>query len=76
MDLYDPVSITHAADELKKIEEELHIFSMLQNTTSMMIADDIEVNNAAASTSSHDLVDGKYEQHMVAKYVELKRPFD
>lgn len=33
-----------------------------------MITDDLEVNNAAASTSSTVLVDGKYEQHMAAKY--------
>ncbi|KAL9573457.1 hypothetical protein ACKAV7_002001 [Fusarium commune] len=51
MDLYDPVSITHAVDELKRI------------------TDDIEVNNAAASTSSAILVDGKYEQHMVANHM-------
>jgi NADP-dependent 3-hydroxy acid dehydrogenase YdfG len=29
MDLYDPVSITHAVDELKKNEAKLHILSML-----------------------------------------------
>ncbi|KAL5611143.1 hypothetical protein FOBRF1_007260 [Fusarium oxysporum] len=53
MDLYDPVSITLAVDELKKNEAKLHIL----------------INNAAASTSSTDLVDGKYEQHMVANDV-------
>ncbi|RGP66175.1 hypothetical protein FSPOR_6795 [Fusarium sporotrichioides] len=53
MDLYDPVSITLAVDELKKNEAKLHIL----------------INNAAASTSSTDLVDGKYEQHMVANHM-------
>ncbi|KAH7177218.1 hypothetical protein DER46DRAFT_621196 [Fusarium sp. MPI-SDFR-AT-0072] len=53
MDLYDPVSITHAVDELKRSETKLHIL----------------INNAAASTSSAILVDGKYEQHMVANHM-------
>ncbi|KAM0200922.1 hypothetical protein ACHAQI_011534 [Fusarium lateritium] len=53
MDLYDPVSITHAVDELMKNEAKLHIL----------------INNAAASTSSTDLVEGKYEQHMVANHM-------
>ncbi|KAH7207925.1 uncharacterized protein BKA55DRAFT_657394 [Fusarium redolens] len=53
MDLYDPVSITHAVDELKKNEAKLHIL----------------INNAAASTSSTMLVDGKYEQHMAANHM-------
>ncbi|KAF5979190.1 sterol uptake control protein 2 [Fusarium bulbicola] len=53
MDLYDPVSITHAVQELKRIETKLHIL----------------INNAAASTSSTMLVDGKYEQHVVANHM-------
>uniref|UniRef100_A0A0D2XSR8 Uncharacterized protein n=1 Tax=Fusarium oxysporum (strain Fo5176) TaxID=660025 RepID=A0A0D2XSR8_FUSOF len=53
MDLYDPVSITHAVEELKRKETRLHI----------------PINNAAASTSSTMLVDGKYEQHMVANHM-------
>ncbi|KAG5794580.1 hypothetical protein H9Q69_006396 [Fusarium xylarioides] len=53
MDLYDPVSITQAAEELKRNETKLQIL----------------VNNAAASTSSTMLVDGKYEQHMVANHM-------
>ncbi|KAF5531893.1 short-chain dehydrogenase reductase family oxidoreductase [Fusarium phyllophilum] len=53
MDLYDPVSITHAVEELKREETKLHIL----------------INNAAASTSSTMLVDGKYEQHMVANHI-------
>ena len=40
----------------------------------MMITNDVKVNNAAASTSSTMLVDGKYEQHMVAKYVKPNWP--
>ncbi|SCV58342.1 uncharacterized protein FFB14_15579 [Fusarium fujikuroi] len=52
MDLYDPVSITHAVEELKRKETKLHIL----------------INNAAASTSSTMLVDGKYEQHMAANH--------
>jgi NAD(P)-dependent dehydrogenase (short-subunit alcohol dehydrogenase family) len=36
----------------------------------MIVTDDVKVHNAAASTSSTMLVDGKYEQHMVAKYVK------
>ncbi|EGU75204.1 hypothetical protein FOXB_14301 [Fusarium oxysporum f. sp. conglutinans Fo5176] len=55
MDLYDPVSITHAVEDLKRNETKLHIL----------------INNAAASTSSTMLVDGKYEQHMVAKLLPL-----
>jgi hypothetical protein len=38
-----------------------------------MITDDVKVNNAATSTSSIMVVDGKYEQHMVAKYVYPSR---
>ncbi|KAF5647020.1 carbonyl reductase [Fusarium tjaetaba] len=53
MDLYDPVSITHAVEDLKRKETKLHIL----------------INNAAASTSSTMLVDGKYEQHMVANHM-------
>ncbi|KAF4965721.1 hypothetical protein FSARC_6504 [Fusarium sarcochroum] len=53
MDLYDPASITAAVDELKKKETKLHIL----------------INNAAASTSSTELVDGKYEQHMAANHM-------
>ncbi|KAF5581584.1 carbonyl reductase [Fusarium pseudoanthophilum] len=53
MDLYDPVSITHAVEDLKRKETKLHIL----------------INNAAASTSSPMLVDGKYEQHMVANHM-------
>ncbi|KAF5677442.1 sterol uptake control 2 [Fusarium circinatum] len=53
MDLYDLVSITHAVEELKRKETKLHIL----------------INNAAASTSSTMLVDGKYEQHMVANHM-------
>ncbi|CVK87846.1 uncharacterized protein FMAN_05321 [Fusarium mangiferae] len=53
MDLYDPVSITHAVEELKRKETKLHIL----------------INNAAASTSSTMLVDGKYEQHMAANHM-------
>ncbi|KAF4421764.1 carbonyl reductase [Fusarium acutatum] len=53
MDLYDPVSITHGVEELKRKETRLHIL----------------INNAAASTSSTMLVDGKYEQHMVANHM-------
>ncbi|PNP61499.1 hypothetical protein FNYG_13786 [Fusarium nygamai] len=53
MDLYDPVSITHAVEELKRKETKLHIL----------------INNAAASTPSTMLVDGKYEQHMAANYM-------
>ncbi|KAF5668275.1 carbonyl reductase [Fusarium denticulatum] len=53
MDLYDPVSISHAVEELKKSETKLHIL----------------VNNAASSTSSTMLVDGKYEQHMAANHM-------
>ncbi|KAL5603267.1 hypothetical protein FOBRF1_010800 [Fusarium oxysporum] len=53
MDLYDPVSITHAVEDLKRNETKLHIL----------------INNAAASTSSTMLVDGKYEQHMVANHI-------
>uniref|UniRef100_A0A0D2XTY6 Oxidoreductase n=1 Tax=Fusarium oxysporum (strain Fo5176) TaxID=660025 RepID=A0A0D2XTY6_FUSOF len=49
MDLYDPVSITHAVEDLKRNETKLHILT--------------------ASTSSTMLVDGKYEQHMVANHV-------
>lgn len=69
MDLYDPVSITQAVEELKKNETKLHILSTSQTSTSLILTDDIKVNNAAASTSSTMLVDGKYEQHMAAKYV-------
>ncbi|KAG8356701.1 hypothetical protein FVEN_g5530 [Fusarium venenatum] len=53
MDLFDPASITIAVDELKKNEAKLHIL----------------INNAAASTSATNLVDGKYEQHMVANHM-------
>ncbi|KAF5559194.1 carbonyl reductase [Fusarium mexicanum] len=53
MDLHDLVSITHAVNELKRNETKLHIL----------------INNAAASTSSTMLVDGKYEQHMVANHM-------
>ncbi|KAF5591718.1 carbonyl reductase [Fusarium pseudocircinatum] len=53
MDLYDPVSITRAVEDLKRKETKLHIL----------------INNAAASTSSTMLVDGKYEQHMVANHM-------
>ncbi|KLP22967.1 Uncharacterized protein LW94_277 [Fusarium fujikuroi] len=53
MDLYDPVSITLAVEELKRKETRLHIL----------------INNAAASTSSTMLVDGKYEQHMAANHM-------
>ncbi|SCO08747.1 uncharacterized protein FFB20_13108 [Fusarium fujikuroi] len=53
MDLYDPVSITHAVEELKRKETKVHIL----------------INNAAASTSSTMLVDGKYEQHMAANHM-------
>ncbi|KAF5632019.1 daunorubicin C-13 ketoreductase [Fusarium sp. NRRL 52700] len=53
MDLYDPVSITRAVNELKRTETKV----------------DILINNAAASTSSIMLVDGKYEQHMVANHI-------
>ncbi|KAF5543236.1 carbonyl reductase [Fusarium napiforme] len=53
MDLYDPVSITHAVEDLKRKETKLHIL----------------INNAAASTSPIMLVDGKYKQHMVANHM-------
>lgn len=69
MDLYDPVSITRAVDELKKNETKLHILSTSKASTYSMLTSDVQVNNAAASTSSTMLVDSKYEQHMVAKYV-------
>lgn len=69
MDLYDPASITHAVEELKRKETKLHILSTSKTSTYSTLTNDVKVNNAAASTSSTMLVDGKYEQHMAAKYV-------
>ncbi|KEZ43364.1 hypothetical protein SAPIO_CDS4824 [Scedosporium apiospermum] len=53
MDLFDLRSINAATDELKRRETKV----------------DILINNAAASTSSTDLVEGRYEQHMAAKFL-------
>ncbi|KAJ4157672.1 hypothetical protein NW754_009320 [Fusarium falciforme] len=53
LDLFDPVSVTAAAEELKRRETKVEIL----------------INNAAASTSSRELVDGKYEQHMAANHM-------
>ncbi|KAL6363082.1 hypothetical protein LRP88_02484 [Fusarium phalaenopsidis] len=53
LDLSDPASVTAAADELKRRETKV----------------DILINNAAASTPSCELVDGKYEQHMAANHI-------
>ncbi|RSL98380.1 hypothetical protein CEP52_010400 [Fusarium oligoseptatum] len=53
LDLSDPISVTAAADELKRRETKV----------------DILINNAAASTASRELVDGKYEQHMAANHL-------
>ncbi|KAH7265983.1 hypothetical protein FSOLCH5_013101 [Fusarium solani] len=53
LDLSDPASVTAAADELKRRETKV----------------DILINNAAASTPSRELVDGKYEQHMAANHM-------
>ncbi|RSL52525.1 hypothetical protein CEP54_010873 [Fusarium duplospermum] len=53
LNLFDPISITAAADELKRRETKV----------------DILINNAAASTPSRELVDGKYEQHMAANHL-------
>ncbi|KAI8725548.1 hypothetical protein NCS52_00126200 [Fusarium sp. LHS14.1] len=53
LDLFDPASITAAADELKRRETKV----------------DILIHNAAASTASREFVDGKYEQHMAANHM-------
>ncbi|EHK49382.1 hypothetical protein TRIATDRAFT_6294, partial [Trichoderma atroviride IMI 206040] len=52
LDLSDLQSITDAADELKNSETKL----------------DILINNAAAATTSHNLVAGRWEWHMAVKY--------
>ncbi|RSL60424.1 hypothetical protein CEP53_005460 [Fusarium sp. AF-6] len=53
LDLSDPIRVTAAADELKRRETKV----------------DILINNAAASTASRELVDGKYEQHMATNHL-------
>ncbi|KAM0420009.1 hypothetical protein ACHAPD_003578 [Fusarium lateritium] len=60
MDLFDPASITIAVDELKKNEAKLHILSMFRDSAYTIIINDIKVNNAAASTSATNLVDGNH----------------
>ncbi|KAK9234769.1 hypothetical protein V1525DRAFT_412067 [Lipomyces kononenkoae] len=53
MDLFDLKSISVATDELKSRESKV----------------DILINNAAASTSSIELVAGRFEQHMAANHI-------
>lgn len=69
LDLFDPVSVTAAAEELKRRETKVDLLSIFQALTLRidMTTNKLLVNNAAASTSSRELVDGKYEQHMAAK---------
>jgi NAD(P)-dependent dehydrogenase (short-subunit alcohol dehydrogenase family) len=69
LDLSDPASVTAAADELKRRETKVDILSNIHSLALLaaMITNKPLVNNAAASTPSRELVDGKYEQHMAAK---------
>ena len=69
MDLFDLRSVNNVADMLKRKEPRIDIlskcplFSFLYGFTKA----GTPVNNAAASTSSTELVGGRYEQHMAAK---------
>lgn len=69
LDLYDPASVTAAADELKRRETKVDILSMTRGLTLItnIVTNRPPVHNAAASTASRELVDGKYEPHMAAK---------